>query len=216
MQDKVGFSWESYKKTPVIGIIRGFDIASIKPLAQTYVNAGFHTLEVTMNTVGVAQIISDLRTSFPNLNVGAGTVCSLGDFDKAVASGAQFIVTPILNEKVVQKAVKADIPVFPGAYSPTEIYHAWSLGASAVKVFPATQLGPKFIKEVLAPLDTIKLVPTGGVSPDNIKSFFESGAFGVGMGSSLFDKELIRRNDFEGLERHFKNLREEIRQFTLQ
>lgn len=214
MEDKTQFSWENYKKTPVIGILRGFDIEIVKPLAQAYTNAGFYTLEVTMNTQGVARMISDLRSSFPNLNIGAGTVCTLDDFDKAITSGAQFIVTPILNEKVIKQAVKAKIPVFSGAYTPTEIYNAWSLGAAAVKIFPATQLGPSFIKEVMAPLDNVKLLPTGGVSKANIKSFFECGAFGVGMGSSLFDKSLIAQGDFEGLEQHFKNLKEEIRQFS--
>lgn len=214
MKDKAQFSWENYKKTPIVGIIRGLDIKIVKSLAEAYVNAGFYTLEVTMNTEGVAPMISDLRSSFPNLNIGAGTVCTLHDFDKAVTAGAQFIVTPILNEDVVKQAVKAKIPIFPGAYTPTEIYNAWALGASAVKIFPATQLGPTFIKEVMAPLNKVKLLPTGGVSKANIKSFFECGAFGVGMGSSLFDKSLIDQRDFKGLEQHFKHLKEEIRQFS--
>ncbi|WP_149273527.1 bifunctional 4-hydroxy-2-oxoglutarate aldolase/2-dehydro-3-deoxy-phosphogluconate aldolase [Pareuzebyella sediminis] len=215
MQDNAQFSWKNYEKTPIIGIIRGFDSEIVKPLAQAYINAGFYTLEVTMNTKGVTRMIEDLRSSFPDLNIGAGTVCTLRDFDKAIASGAQFIVTPILNEEVIKKAVKAKIPIFPGAYTPTEIYKAWSLGASAVKIFPATQLGPKFIKEVMAPLDMVKVVPTGGVSHANIKSFFEFGAFGVGMGSSLFDKDLITQRNFEGLEQHFKSLKDEIRQFCV-
>ena len=83
---------------------------------------------------------------------------------------------------------------------------ASKLGASMVKLFPATQLGPAYIKDVLAPLNNLKLVPTGGVSIDNIASFFKAGAAGVGMGSSLFDKKLIAKKDFEGLLNHFKKI----------
>ena len=117
-----------------------------------------------------------------------------------------FIVTPVINEEVIQSCVSQGIPIFPGAFTPTEIYKAWSLGASAVKVFPATQLGVTYIKDVSAPLNDIKLLPTGGVSKTNIKSFFEAGAYGVGMGSSLFDKQLISDQNYTALKEHFKSI----------
>src|SRR5690606_4889291 len=95
--------------------------------------------------------------------------------------------------------VSASIPVFPGAYTPTEIYRAWSLGASMVKVFPATRLGVEYIKEVLAPLNQIKLLPTGGVTPDNFSDFLKAGAKGFGIGSHLFPKHIIDKEDWDGL-----------------
>jgi len=133
------------------------------------------------------------------------------DLEAALAAGAQFIVTPILDEQIVQHCVQKNIPVFPGAYTPTEIYRAWSAGASAVKVFPAAQLGAKYIKDVLAPLNEIRLLPTGGVSLENIGDYFEAGAAGVGMGSSLLDKKLIEREDYDGLKDHFLKLAEQIK-----
>ncbi|NNE76485.1 MAG: bifunctional 4-hydroxy-2-oxoglutarate aldolase/2-dehydro-3-deoxy-phosphogluconate aldolase, partial [Pricia sp.] len=174
MQHKASFSWRNFNAVPIIGIVRGMDFKTVMEIAQTYTKAGFSTLEVTMNTKDVQTIIGKLRTQFPDLNVGAGTVCTLKDFKLAKLAGAQFIVTPIMQEEVIKRSVEEEIPIFPGAYTPTEIYKAWSLGASAIKIFPATQLGPQFIKDMLSPLDSVNLLPTGGVSKENIRSYFEA------------------------------------------
>src|SRR5690606_2051229 len=115
-----------------------------------------------------------------------------------------------IDESVIKTAVAQGIPIFPGAYSPTEIYRAWRLGASAVTIFPASQLGVQFIRDISAPLNNIKLLPTGGVSVENIKSFFEAGVVGVGMGSSLFDKRLIQERDFKGLAEHFIKIKSQL------
>jgi 2-dehydro-3-deoxyphosphogluconate aldolase/(4S)-4-hydroxy-2-oxoglutarate aldolase len=210
METSTSLFWERYKKAPIVGIIRGQSLDAVLKIAQSYEDAGLTTLEITMNTSGAAAMISTLRSKFPNLNIGAGTVCNLPDLREAIDAGAQFIVTPIIDETVIEHAVDENIPIFPGAFSPTEIYRAWSLGASAVKLFPATQLGVQFIKDVLGPLDQIKLLPTGGVSKANIIAFFEAGAVGVGMGSSLIDKKLVEAQDFEGLKKHLMSIKAEI------
>ncbi|WP_192085695.1 bifunctional 4-hydroxy-2-oxoglutarate aldolase/2-dehydro-3-deoxy-phosphogluconate aldolase [Algoriphagus sp. Y33] len=213
MENSNSVFWERYHKAPIVGIIRGQSFDAVLEIAQVYGEAGLTTLEITMNTEGAASMISALRSKFPSLNIGAGTVCDLEDHREALDAGAQFIVTPIIDELVIEHAVHENIPIFPGAYSPTEIYKAWSLGASAVKVFPATQLGVEFIKDILGPLDQIKLLPTGGISKFNIRSFFEAGAFGVGMGSSLIDKKMVEEGDFMSLKKHFGNIRAEIAGF---
>ena len=214
MQNKTAFSWQRYNSTPIVGIVRGLGLDKVRHIVDAYISAHYYTIEITMNTPNVAKIIAELRLNYPDLNVGAGTVCTMADLDTAIAAGAQFIVTPIIDEAVIKKCVAMQIPIFPGAYTPTEIYRAWSLGASAVKVFPATQLGPQYIKDVLAPLNQIKLMPTGGVSKDNINSFFEAGVVGAGMGSSLFNKQMIKDNDFDALQNHFIAIRNEIKLFT--
>ncbi|SFU18282.1 2-dehydro-3-deoxyphosphogluconate aldolase / (4S)-4-hydroxy-2-oxoglutarate aldolase [Algoriphagus locisalis] len=214
MNDTNTHFWEKFNSAPIVGIIRGQSLDVVLKIAEAYQAAGLTTLEVTMNTPGAVSMISRLRNEFPALTIGAGTVCNLTQLKEAVAAGAQFIVTPILDENVIKHAVDENIPIFPGAFSPTEIYKAWSLGASAVKVFPATNLGVEFIKDVLGPLDQIKLLPTGGVSKLNIKSFFEAGACGVGMGSSLIDKKLVEAGDFEGLKKHFESFKAEIKEFV--
>lgn len=207
------FSWERYHRAPIVGIIRGLPLETVRPIAQAYQDAGLYTLEITMNTPGATKTISVLRKEFPEMNIGAGTVCTMDDLNRVLDAGSQFVVTPVLVEEVVKHSVAQQIPVFPGAYSPTEIYQAWSWGASAVKIFPATQLGAQFVKDVLAPLHQIKLLPTGGVSLENIRAFFSAGAVGVGMGSSLLDKQLIQEGDFAGLKEHFLKIKSEIQDF---
>jgi 2-dehydro-3-deoxyphosphogluconate aldolase/(4S)-4-hydroxy-2-oxoglutarate aldolase len=137
----------------------------MEKIAALFFENGFTTLEVTMNSPGAADMIRKLSTDYEDrLNIGAGTVCTIADLNEALAAGASFIVTPVLVEEVIIAAVERNVPIFPGAYTPSEIYRAWSLGASMIKVFPATKLGPEYIKDVLAPLPQIRLLPTGGVN----------------------------------------------------
>jgi 2-dehydro-3-deoxyphosphogluconate aldolase / (4S)-4-hydroxy-2-oxoglutarate aldolase len=199
------FSWELFKQKTIIGILRSVPGEIIQRIIPLYLKAGFTTLEITMNTEGAAQLIENAVSMYgSDLNIGAGTVCSEKDLATALEAGASFIVTPILNESVIKTCVENRIPIFPGAYTPTEIYTAWNLGASMVKVFPANRLGPEYIQEVKAPLSQIKLLPTGGVTVNNFTDFFKAGADGVGMGSQLFSKALLAKGDWDGLLAHFK------------
>ncbi|MCP9235242.1 bifunctional 4-hydroxy-2-oxoglutarate aldolase/2-dehydro-3-deoxy-phosphogluconate aldolase [Lewinella sp. JB7] len=200
-------AWSSFDAVPVIGILRNLSATNCEKVAEVMAETGFRTLEVTMNTPRAEHIIDRLVRDYPDLNVGAGTVCTMEDLDRALAVGAGFIVTPILEERVIGRCADENIPVFPGAYTPTEIYRAWNLGASAVKVFPASQLGVNYLQDLRGPLPQIKLLPTGGVTPDNIAAFLAAGAYGVGMGSSLLPKDLIERADFDGLRAHLRRVR---------
>lgn len=198
------FSWELYYKMPVIGIMRNLTAEQVESIAVPYAAAGLTNLEVTMNSAAAEKSISwPIENYGSALNIGAGTVCNLPDLDKALAAGAQFIVTPVLNKKVIKACVAAKVPVFPGAFTPTEIYKAWEWGAAMVKVFPAAKLGPEYIKEILAPLNYLKLLPTGGITSQNCLSFFKAGASGVGMGSSLFPPELINNELWAALEEFY-------------
>ncbi len=190
---------------PLVGIVRNISFEAVRQILPLYLEAGFTTIEITMNTPQVAEMIGYALEKYTgSLNVGAGTVCTRADLKRALAAGAQFIVTPIINKKVIRTCVAQEIPIFPGAYTPTEIYQAWSLGASMVKVYPATALGPEYIKDVKAPLDQVKLMPTGGVNLDNLASFLKAGADGFGIGSQLFDKKMIREENWLALKTHFE------------
>lgn len=199
------FSEELFLKVPIVGIIRGMSEHDVTNILKVYYEAGLTTIEITMNTTGAEDMIKLAVEKYAGkLNVGAGTVCSEQDLDKALNAGAQFIVTPVINPRVIKIAVDKGIPIIPGAYTPTEIYNAWSLGAYMVKIFPATALGPNYIKDVKAPLNQIKLMPTGGVSIDNILEFKAAGANGYGMGSQLFHKAHIENQNWEGLKAHLQ------------
>lgn len=201
------FSRELFDRLPIVGILRNVPPLTVPILARYYSEAGLTNLEVTMNSDEALTTITRLVQDFEGkLNIGAGTVCTLEDLDKALGAGAQFIVTPILQEEVIKACVQQQIPVFPGAYSPTEIYKAWHMGATMVKVFPATKLGAAYIKEVMAPMEYLQLMPTGGVSLDNFTEFLSAGATGLGMGSQLFPKKLIEEGAWEELSMTFRDL----------
>lgn len=199
------FSWTLFAKAPLIGIVRNLSLAEVSAILPLYRDAGLTTIEITMNTPDAEAIIQYALHHHPDgLNVGAGTVCTMADLERALAAGAQFIVTPILNKRVIRSCVRRDIPIMPGAFTPSEIYEAWSLGASLVKVFPATSLGPAFISDLKAPLGQIKLLPTGGITLNNLTDFIRAGADGVGVGSQLFDRTLIGEQNWTGLRAHFQ------------
>lgn len=186
---------------PLVGILRGVHLDDLLEIIPRYLEAGLTTIEITMNTPDILHILRHTSEAFgEQLNIGAGTVCTEEDLDAALAAGAQFIVTPVLDEKVIRKCVEAKVPVFPGALTPSEIYKAWSWGATLVKVFPASAFGPGYIREVLAPLDEIQLMPTGGISLENMADYYRAGACGFGLGSLLFDKEMIQNKAWDALQ----------------
>jgi 2-dehydro-3-deoxyphosphogluconate aldolase/(4S)-4-hydroxy-2-oxoglutarate aldolase len=200
------FSWEAFEKAPLVAILRNLPSSSLLSIAKCMVTSGISTMEITINTPGAFESIQTLRDKYGDkLNIGAGTVCNLHDMHDALDAGAQFIVMPICEEDVINYCVIHKIPVFPGAYTPTEIYRAWQMGATMVKVFPASDLGPTYIKDVLAPLNEIKLMPTGGVTLENLGAFFGAGAQAVGIGGGIVPKKLVEAQDWKGLEKIMSN-----------
>ena len=200
------FKADKFDEMPVIGILRNVPLSDIEAILPFYIKAGFTNLEVTMNSTGAEEMIRHLSENYPSLNIGAGTVCDKNDLKRAVKAGASFIVTPVVDEKVIKKCVKWGIPIFPGAFSPLEIYSASKYGATGVKVFPANHLGPSYIKDVLAPFQHLKLYPTGGVNLENISAYFKAGAKGLGMGGTLFLASLLETKDYENLGLHFEKV----------
>ena len=205
--EKQTFSWELFNKMPLIGIIRNLSIEDIKYAMELFAEAGFTNVEVTLNTKNATEAIEYMVQQYAGkINIGAGTVCTLSDLD----AGAQFIVSPIIKKEVIVKSVAMGIPIFPGAFTPTEIYEAWELGAPMVKVYPAGSLGPDYIASVLSPLNAIKLLPTGGVNVSNAKVFMKAGASGLGVGSELFNKKIIASRDKNNLLAHFDLFKKEM------
>lgn len=204
------FNIELFEKAPIIGILRNINEETVKNLLPVYFKSGFNSVEITMNSTKAVEIIKSSVKEFPEMNIGAGTVCTMEELDLACDAGASFIVSPILSIEIIKKSIERKVAVFPGALTPSEIFKAHSLGATAVKVFPITSFGPKYVKDLMAPLDNMKLIPVGGVSKNNIREFFENGSYGVGMSSSLFSKNLISKNSKRELSQHFKSILNEI------
>ena len=204
------FNIELFEKAPIIGILRNINEETVKNILPVYFKSGFNSLEITMNSPKAVEIIKSTVKEFPEMNIGAGTVWTMEELDLACDAGASFIVSPISSIEIIKKSIERKVAVFPGALTPSEIFKAHSLGATAVKVFPITSFGPKYVKDLMAPLDNMKLIPVGGVSKNNIREFFENGSYGVGMASSLFSKNLISKNSTEELSNHFKSILNEI------
>ena len=198
------FSWQLFRRVPIIGIMRNLPRDKMIDVASLFADEGFTNLEITLNSPNAIESVSELSSGFnQRINVGAGTVCTSEQLEMALSAGAGFIVTPVVNEEIIRKCVLRDIPVFPGAYTPTEIYKADALGAAMIKIFPASQLGPQYVRELLAPFPHLKLLPTGGISLENMRSFMEAGAEGLGIGSQLFPKEIIQQRKWEELRKLF-------------
>jgi 2-dehydro-3-deoxyphosphogluconate aldolase/(4S)-4-hydroxy-2-oxoglutarate aldolase len=211
MQQKT-FAWDKFTAMPVIGIMRNFSQDDIENILPVYSNSGLNTIEVTMNSPGAVESIKFALDYFGDtLNVGAGTVCTEQDLEVALNAGAQFIVTPIVNTAIIERCKQLSIPIFAGAYTPTEIYTAWNAGADMVKVFPMIGNAVEYIKAVRGPLPQIKLLPTGGINIHNCASFFEAGSSGVGVGGQLFEKDYIKRKDWSGLANVFASFVNKIK-----
>jgi 2-dehydro-3-deoxyphosphogluconate aldolase/(4S)-4-hydroxy-2-oxoglutarate aldolase len=189
---------------PLVVIVRLADLSAATPLAQALLAGGVTVLEFTLTNPAALAAIAEVKTALPvfaegRAVIGAGTVLDPAAARAAVEAGAQFIVSPHTNLETIATCRQLGVPCMPGALTPTEIVTAWNAGASAVKVFPARAFGPAYIKDVLAPLPQLKLMPTGGVDLDNIGQFFKNGAFAVGLGSNLVDERLIAAGDWAAL-----------------
>ena len=196
-----------FKQLPVMGIVRGISTEHARALAECVISSGLKTLEVTMNTENAGEVLKIIKkTAGASLMLGAGTVLTADDFKKAVDSGAEFIVLPTLVKEVVELCVKNNIPVFPGALTPGEIYLAHLAGAAMVKVFPAKFFGPSYFREIKGPFNDIELLACGGVNAGNIKAFFAYGASAAAFGGSIFKNDLMESGNFDAIERSIKEL----------
>ena len=158
---------------------------------------GIPILEITLTVPGAINIITDLtRRLGDQAIIGAGTVLDADSARACVDAGAKFVVSPALDVATIETCNALDVPVFPGALTPTEVVTAWKAGADAVKIFPANSVGgATYLKSLKAPLPQIELIPTGGVSLKNVADFIAAGAFAVGVGADLVDLAALRRGD---------------------
>lgn len=174
------------------------DPAKLRDVFDALAEGGVRAIEVTMTVPGAVALIGQLAAALPaGVLLGAGTVVD-GDTARAVIdAGARFIVSPVFRRDVVAVCIERGVAACPGCFSPTEILDAHDMGADIVKVFPATALGPQYIKDLRAPMPQLKLMPTGGVSLDNAGDWIRAGAVAVGVGSSLLDARAIEEGRLE-------------------
>ena len=177
----------------LIPVIRVETAALARRAVAAVRKGGIPLVEITMTVPGAIGIIEELRDEVgQDVIIGAGTVLDSQNARQCIRAGAQFIVSPFLDPDTVAACNEEEVVVMPGAFTPTEIVRAWSLGADLVKVFPAGAAGgASFIKSLKGPLPHIKMVPTGGVSLKTAKAFIEAGAEALGVGGDLVDVDAL-------------------------
>jgi 2-dehydro-3-deoxyphosphogluconate aldolase/(4S)-4-hydroxy-2-oxoglutarate aldolase len=182
----------------VVAVIRLKDPRRLRATVDALAEGGVRALEVTMTVPRAVDLIAELAPTLPaGFLLGAGTVTDVATAHAVIDAGAAFVVGPVFRPAIIAACHERGVPAMPGCFSPTEILEAHEAGADIVKVFPATTLGPQFIKDVRAPLPHVKLMPTGGVTLDNAGDWIRAGAVAVGVGSALLDGAAIESGRFD-------------------
>jgi 2-dehydro-3-deoxyphosphogluconate aldolase/(4S)-4-hydroxy-2-oxoglutarate aldolase len=191
----------------VVAVIRLQDPTKLRGVVSALAEGGVRALEVTMTVPGAIGLIEQLAPQMADgFLVGAGTVLDAETARLAILAGARFLVGPVFRREVIEMGHRYDVAVMPGCLSPTEILEAWEAGADIVKVFPATALGPGYLKDVRGPLPQVRLMPTGGVTLDNAGEWITAGAVAVGVGTALLDTRAIAAGDYAVITRNAQRL----------
>jgi 2-dehydro-3-deoxyphosphogluconate aldolase/(4S)-4-hydroxy-2-oxoglutarate aldolase len=186
----------------IIPIIRVANADAVVPVVEALVQAGLPVAEITMTVPKAIDAIGAVAKQFPDVLLGAGTVTDAETVRRAVDAGAEFIVSPCLVPEVITAARRAAVAVLPGALTPTEVFEAFRSGGDMVKVFPVQSVGgAAYLRALRGPFPDIPLVPTGGVTLDNIAELFQAGAAAVGVGSELVSNDALARRDYAGIGR---------------
>lgn len=195
--------WENLirlKESGLIAVIRKPEQSQIHQIAEALVEGGTGALEITLDTPGALDMIRELKEKFGDrVLVGAGTVLDAPSAKMAIDAGSDFIFCPSFDIDTIQMANRYGRISIPGVMTPTEIVNAYSAGADLLKIFPGAALGEAYIKDLQGPLGHIPMMPTGGVSLDNVETFIRNGAVAVGAGGSLVDSKAIAEERYEVL-----------------
>ena len=195
------------ERAGIVAVIRIKEPAKLRAVVDAISEGGVRALEVTMTVPGAVDLIRQLAPTMPSgFLLGAGTVVDAETANRVIDAGAKYIVSPVFRREVISACHRREVAAMPGCFTPTEILDAWDGGADVVKVFPATALGPGYIKDVRAPLPQVKLMPTGGVTVDNAGEWIRAGAVAVGVGTALLDAQAIASGDYGVLRRNAEKI----------
>jgi 2-dehydro-3-deoxyphosphogluconate aldolase/(4S)-4-hydroxy-2-oxoglutarate aldolase len=177
-------------KSGVVAVIRARSAVDLRPAARALVAGGVSYVEITLTTPGATHSIRALQ-DVAGCVVGAGTVLDVAAARDVIAAGARFVVSPAFDTEVLACCKERGVPYVPGAFTPTEIVTAQRAGADLIKLFPASAVGPSYIRDVLAPLPSVRLIPSGGVTLENAGDWIRAGAAAVSLGSALVSEPLL-------------------------
>lgn len=196
----------------VVAVLRGVDLDSVVPVARALVDGGVLGIEVTADDPGVATKVSTLRDEFGRANavVGAGTVLDAATASAVIDAGASFVVSPHTDPAILRTCNRRGVLSMSGVLTPTEAVTAMEAGADVLKMFPAKSVGPGHLSALTGPLGDVDVIPTGGVTLQNVADYLEAGACAVGVGSDLVDAEAIADAEYDALERRAEKYADEV------
>jgi len=169
-------------------------------MVQALADGGIRSVEFTYTNPAAGEAVAAVKAAMGDaVQVGAGTVLDAETARTAILQGADFIVTPVLSIPTIELCRRYSVPTVIGSFTPTEILTAWQAGASYVKVFPASAVGPGYLKDVRGPLPQVRLIPTGGVTLQNAGDFIRAGASAIAVGSNLVDAKTVRAGEWQTL-----------------
>jgi len=205
---------ELLKQQRAIAVIRAIDFTMGMKMATAVAKGGINLIEITWNSYQPARLVRELTQELTNCVIGVGTILTVVELEQAIEAGAQFCFSPHYDQQLLTMGIAADIPMIPGALSPTEIVTAWHNGASSVKVFPVEAMGGvKYIKTLQGPLKTIPLIPTGGVTLTNAKDYIKNGAIAVGLARELFPEHLVIAEKWQEITNRTELMRQQLISF---
>ncbi len=191
---------DCFARERLIGIVRTDSAESCEWATGCLIEAGFGLIEIPFTVPEAPAVIERLCVRFPGAIIGAGTILEARDALNALGAGARFLVAPVLNEAMIQFGLEQAIPVLPGCMTPSEIHRGWTLGAPAIKFFPAQSAGgADFIRSLKGPLPQIPMVPTGGIGKEHVADYLKAGALAVGVGAPLIPRQLLQQRDEKAL-----------------
>lgn len=192
-------------KEKVVAIVRLATSEAVVPTVEALHAGGISAIEVTIGTPDALRHI-ERYADHTSVLIGVGSVIDAETAQTAIEAGAKFVVTPVSKASVIETALRYQVPIFSGAFTPGEILQAVEWGADVVKVFPADALGMSYFKAVLAPMPHLPLMPTGGVTLDNARDWLAAGACALGVGSALTDKKAIAEGNFDQIAENARQL----------
>ena len=193
----------------VVAIVRLATSEAVVPTVEALHAGGVAAIEITMGTPGALRHI-ERYANHASVVIGVGSVIDAETAQAAIGAGAKFLVTPVSKASVIETALRYQVPVFSGAFTPGEILQAVEWGADVVKVFPADALGISYFKAILAPMPHLPVMPTGGVTLDNAADWLTAGACALGVGSALTDKKAIAEENYEQIAQNARQLLKNI------
>lgn len=198
------------ERSGVVAVVRLDDLSAAVPLTRALLDGGVEAVEFTFTNPQAARVIEAVRAEVPEASIGAGTVLDAETARVAILAGAEYVVTPTFKAATVELCNRYGIPTVIGAFTATEMLTAWEAGATFIKVHPASLGGPRYFKDILAPLPQLKLIPSGGVGLENAADFIRAGAVAVALGGNLVDAATVAARDWTTITARGRRLAEAI------